>query len=91
MISFVLFRERLENCLICLDDKTSLEMATVKGCLHKFCVVCMKQHAATQVQANQVPVRCPQVLISHNMLSVLIVFLSIYLLKFCLYSMFVVQ
>ncbi|KAG0581617.1 hypothetical protein KC19_4G266200 [Ceratodon purpureus] len=49
-----------EYCLICLDDKTSSEMATLKKCRHKFCVACMQKHAEVQVQVNQVPVRCPQ-------------------------------
>lgn len=53
-------RIKKENCFICFEDKFSSEMATVKKCQHKFCVACMQRHAEVQVQASQVPVRCPQ-------------------------------
>lgn len=65
-----------ENCLICLDDKTSAEMATVKKCRHKFCVACMQKHAEVQVQVNQVPVRCPQVLFTYYPLCLLFQFIA---------------
>lgn len=53
-------RESKENCLICLEDKLPSEMATVKKCLHEFCDACLRRHAEVQVQASQVPIRCPE-------------------------------
>ncbi|CAM6030245.1 unnamed protein product [Sphagnum balticum] len=50
----------LEHCPICLEEKPSSDMSLVEHCLHKFCEPCMKRHAEVQVQAGQVPVRCPQ-------------------------------
>lgn len=50
-----------EVCIICLEGKSHVEMCSVSGCSHGFCLSCIVQHTEVKVQAGQVPVRCPQV------------------------------
>lgn len=48
-----------ESCIVCLEDRYPDEMFVVAVCKHHCCTECMKQHASTQIEQNQVPVRCP--------------------------------
>lgn len=49
----------LQNCSICCDDKPP-SMMLVLRCSHKFCSQCLKTYANGEVEAGQVPIKCPQ-------------------------------
>ncbi|KVH90366.1 Ribonuclease H-like domain-containing protein [Cynara cardunculus var. scolymus] len=49
---------RLENCVICFDDKPMDQFFSVEGCKHRYCFSCMKQHVEVKLLQGMVP-KCP--------------------------------
>lgn len=50
--------EKLENCVICLDDKPMDQFLSIEGCTHQFCYACMKQHVEVKLLHGVLP-KCP--------------------------------
>ncbi|XP_076886420.1 E3 ubiquitin-protein ligase RSL1-like isoform X2 [Bidens hawaiensis] len=51
-------QEQLENCVICLDDKSVDQFFSSEGCTHRFCYSCIKQHAEVKLLNGVLP-KCP--------------------------------
>lgn len=49
---------KLENCVICSDDKFTDQFFTIDNCKHKYCFSCMKQHVEVKLLHGIVP-KCP--------------------------------
>ncbi|KAL5711272.1 RBR-type E3 ubiquitin transferase [Ranunculus cassubicifolius] len=47
-----------EKCSICLEDTDIGQMFSIDGCLHRYCLSCMKQHAEVKLLHGIIP-RCP--------------------------------
>ncbi|XP_026454856.1 uncharacterized protein LOC113356058 [Papaver somniferum] len=47
-----------ETCNICLEDISVMQIFTVKGCSHRYCCSCMRQHVEVKL-LNGVAPRCP--------------------------------
>ncbi|XP_019194897.1 PREDICTED: uncharacterized protein LOC109188733 [Ipomoea nil] len=47
-----------ETCVICLEDVEAVEIFSVDGCMHRYCISCMKQHIEVKLLHGVVPV-CP--------------------------------
>ncbi|KAF5930942.1 hypothetical protein HYC85_031815 [Camellia sinensis] len=47
-----------EGCVICLEDMDASQIFPVDGCLHRYCVACMKQHVEVKLLHGMVP-KCP--------------------------------
>lgn len=50
--------DKLEPCVICLDDKPTNQFFSVDNCKHKYCFSCMKQHVEVKLLHGMVP-KCP--------------------------------
>ncbi|KAI7749551.1 LOW QUALITY PROTEIN: hypothetical protein M8C21_021918 [Ambrosia artemisiifolia] len=50
--------EKLETCVICLDDISLDQFFTVEGCTHRYCYSCMKQHVEVKLLHGVLP-KCP--------------------------------
>ncbi|GKD04085.1 IBR domain-containing protein [Tanacetum coccineum] len=50
--------KKIENCVICLEDKSMDQFFSVKGCNHEYCRDCMKQHVEAKLRDGMMP-RCP--------------------------------
>ncbi|KAK9079415.1 hypothetical protein SSX86_001086 [Deinandra increscens subsp. villosa] len=50
--------EKLENCVICLDDKSLDQFFSVEGCTHRYCYACVKQHVEVKLLHGVLP-KCP--------------------------------
>ncbi|XP_047330977.1 E3 ubiquitin-protein ligase RSL1-like [Impatiens glandulifera] len=46
------------NCSICLEDTDNFQMYNIEGCLHSYCLCCMKQHVEVQLLNGILP-KCP--------------------------------
>ncbi|KAJ0476775.1 putative transcription factor C2H2 family [Helianthus annuus] len=51
-------QEKLENCVICLDDKSIDQFFPVEGCTHRYCYSCIKQHVEVKLLHGVLP-KCP--------------------------------
>ncbi|KAF5200016.1 Atp-dependent rna helicase deah12 protein [Thalictrum thalictroides] len=51
-------RNLKQTCSICLEDTDVGQMFTIDGCLHHYCVSCMKQHVEVKLLHGMVP-KCP--------------------------------
>ncbi|KAI3687783.1 hypothetical protein L1987_81486 [Smallanthus sonchifolius] len=51
-------QEKLENCVICLDDKSVDQFFSIEGCTHRYCYSCIKQHAEVKLLHGMLP-KCP--------------------------------
>ncbi|KAI3822477.1 hypothetical protein L1987_10074 [Smallanthus sonchifolius] len=51
-------QEKLENCIICLDDKSIDQFFPIEGCTHRYCYSCMKQHVEVKLLNGALP-KCP--------------------------------
>ncbi|KAI3822474.1 hypothetical protein L1987_10064 [Smallanthus sonchifolius] len=49
---------KLENCVICLDDKFIDQFFSIEGCKHRYCYSCIKQHAEVKLLHLVLP-KCP--------------------------------
>lgn len=47
-----------ETCVICLEDVEAAEIFSVDGCMHRYCISCMKQHIEVKLLHGVLPV-CP--------------------------------
>ncbi|GKB56674.1 IBR domain-containing protein [Tanacetum coccineum] len=50
--------KKIENCVICLEDKSVDQFFSVKGCNHEYCCDCMKQHVEANLLDGMMP-KCP--------------------------------
>lgn len=50
--------KNVETCNICLDDTDICQMFAVDGCLHRYCLSCMKQHVQVKL-LHEMMLRCP--------------------------------
>uniref|UniRef100_A0A251SRC1 RBR-type E3 ubiquitin transferase n=1 Tax=Helianthus annuus TaxID=4232 RepID=A0A251SRC1_HELAN len=51
-------QEKLENCVICLDDKSVDQFFSIEGCTHRYCYSCVKQHVEVKLHSGVIP-KCP--------------------------------
>ncbi|MFS7932948.1 putative transcription factor C2H2 family [Helianthus anomalus] len=51
-------QEKLENCVICLDDKSIDQFFSIEGCTHRYCCSCVKQHVEVKLLNGVLP-KCP--------------------------------
>ncbi|XP_076959725.1 uncharacterized protein LOC143635891 [Bidens hawaiensis] len=51
-------QEKLENCVICLDDKSIDQFFAVEGCTHRYCYSCVKQQVEVKLLNGVLP-KCP--------------------------------
>ncbi|XP_076886418.1 E3 ubiquitin-protein ligase RSL1-like [Bidens hawaiensis] len=51
-------QDMIENCVICLDDKSIDQFFSVEGCTHRYCYSCMKQHVEVKLLNGVLP-NCP--------------------------------
>uniref|UniRef100_A0A251SRN9 RBR-type E3 ubiquitin transferase n=1 Tax=Helianthus annuus TaxID=4232 RepID=A0A251SRN9_HELAN len=51
-------QEKLENCVICLDDKSIDQFFSIEGCTHRYCYSCVKQHVEVKLLNGVLP-KCP--------------------------------
>lgn len=51
-------RNLKETCSICLEDIDVGKMFAIDGCLHRYCISCMKQHVEVKLLHGMLP-RCP--------------------------------
>ncbi|KAJ0458014.1 putative transcription factor C2H2 family [Helianthus annuus] len=51
-------QEELENCVICLDDKSIDQFFLVESCTHRYCYSCVKQHVEVKLHSGVLP-KCP--------------------------------
>ncbi|XP_023755352.1 E3 ubiquitin-protein ligase RSL1 [Lactuca sativa] len=49
---------KLEHCVICLDDKSTDQFFSAGNCNHRYCFSCMKQHVEVKLLHGIVP-KCP--------------------------------
>ncbi|MFS8005279.1 putative transcription factor C2H2 family [Helianthus anomalus] len=49
---------KLENCVICLEDKSIDQFVSAEGCTHRFCYSCVKQHVEVKLLNGVLP-KCP--------------------------------
>ncbi|KAK7262361.1 hypothetical protein RJT34_29930 [Clitoria ternatea] len=47
-----------ETCVICLEDTEVNQIFSVDGCLHRYCISCMKQHVEVKLLHGMLP-KCP--------------------------------
>jgi len=52
-------KEKRESCTICLEDTDVTKIHAVKGCGHRFCFSCMKEHVKVKLLHGMLPA-CPQ-------------------------------
>ncbi|KAI3687785.1 hypothetical protein L1987_81488 [Smallanthus sonchifolius] len=62
-------QEKLENCVICLDDKSIDQFFPIEGCTHRYCYSCMKQHVEVKLLNDALP-KCPHEGCSRNELRI---------------------
>ncbi|CAH9107400.1 unnamed protein product [Cuscuta epithymum] len=48
-----------ESCVICLEEVEISHIFIVDGCLHRYCISCMKQHMEVKLLSGVLP-KCPQ-------------------------------
>ncbi|XP_076886421.1 E3 ubiquitin-protein ligase RSL1-like [Bidens hawaiensis] len=51
-------QEKLENCVICLDDKSIDHFFAVEGCTHRYCYSCVRQQVEVKLLNGVLP-KCP--------------------------------
>ncbi|KAI3822471.1 hypothetical protein L1987_10061 [Smallanthus sonchifolius] len=51
-------QEKLESCVICLDDKSIDQFFSIEGCTHRYCYSCVKQHVEVKLLNGVLPL-CP--------------------------------
>ncbi|PIA38656.1 hypothetical protein AQUCO_02700110v1 [Aquilegia coerulea] len=51
-------KDSQESCSICLEDIDAGKMFSVDGCLHRYCISCMRQHVEVKLLHGVVP-GCP--------------------------------
>ncbi|KAJ0694520.1 putative transcription factor C2H2 family [Helianthus annuus] len=51
-------QEKLEKCVICLDDKSIDQFLSAEGCTHRCCYSCVKQHVEVKLLNGVLP-KCP--------------------------------
>lgn len=47
-----------ETCVICYEDTDVARMFSIDGCLHRYCISCMKQHVEARL-LNGMVAHCP--------------------------------
>ncbi|MFS8005278.1 putative transcription factor C2H2 family [Helianthus anomalus] len=57
-ISYRISQEQLDNCVICLDDKSIDQFLSAEGCTHRYCYCCVKQHVEVKLLNGLLP-KCP--------------------------------
>ncbi|KAK3036827.1 hypothetical protein RJ639_031305 [Escallonia herrerae] len=53
-----LSRAKKETCVICLEDTDVGHIFSIDGCMHRYCISCMKQHVEVKLLHGILP-KCP--------------------------------
>ncbi|KAK3011766.1 hypothetical protein RJ639_012432 [Escallonia herrerae] len=53
-----LSRAKKETCVICLEDADVGHIFSIDGCMHRYCITCMKQHVEVKLLHGILP-KCP--------------------------------
>ncbi|KAF5773273.1 putative transcription factor C2H2 family [Helianthus annuus] len=57
-ISSQISQEKLDNCVLCLEDKSIDQFLSAEGCTHRYCYCCVKQHVEVKLLNGVLP-KCP--------------------------------